>query len=319
MIYNVSNIPVGYNDINQYNSSMSPNTIHTKNTACERYFVRYLLQKAMSVFKWVVPDNWDLDYLLYNIYCTGYVAVINTAKFGVIPQQCCVAGYNVYYRPNRVLINNPLLKKTELMIGVNTEIIKLTPDYCGIFDLISRYASEMALAMETMDVNIVNSKLSYVFSARNKASAESLKMMIDKINAGETSVFYDEKIRRNTTQGSEPPWEVFSQDLSQNFIAPDVIDVLRRLEELFCNEVGIPNTRSDKRERMISAEAQSNNIESFSRAEMWLEELQRCCDRVNDMFGINVSVDWRHKPSDVSQVDGGVGTQLNQPGGVTIE
>ena len=57
-----SNIPANYETINLYNSSFSPSTVHVKNTGLQRYFRKYLLQKAISVFKWTLPEEWDEDY-----------------------------------------------------------------------------------------------------------------------------------------------------------------------------------------------------------------------------------------------------------------
>ena len=69
----------------------NPNSIHTQNTQLAAYFRRYLLQKAISVFDWTLPDNWNRDFFLYVLYCWGVVAVIKTDKFGVIPQGCALA------------------------------------------------------------------------------------------------------------------------------------------------------------------------------------------------------------------------------------
>ena len=195
--------PVMYNYINQYNSSISPSTNHCKNTQLFWYFQRYLLQKAISVMKWDVPDNWDKDYFLYCLYCWGTVAIINTDKFGVIPQGCTLKGYNVFYRPAQAVISNPLLKGViEPVIGEQCVLFKCTADYGGIMDLVGRYANEMAITMESLDMNVMNSKLAYVFRARNKAGAEALKKVMDQVMRGELAVFYDEK-HENTERGSD--------------------------------------------------------------------------------------------------------------------
>ena len=55
-------IPAGYGEINLYNSQFSPSTVHVKNVAIQRYFRKYLLQKAISVFKWTLPEEWDEMY-----------------------------------------------------------------------------------------------------------------------------------------------------------------------------------------------------------------------------------------------------------------
>lgn len=63
---------------------------------------------------------------------------------------------------------------------------------------------------------------------------------------------------------------------------------------MFCNEVGIPNIRSDKKERMIVDEVNSNNIECFTKAELWLETLKEGVEQTNKMFNLDLGVKLRH-------------------------
>lgn len=295
--------PYMYDYINTATVQENPNTVHCKNTGLQRYFQRYLLQKAISVMEWDLPEHWDKDYFIYTLYCWGTVAVINTDKFGVIPQGCTLQGFNVFYRPLEVVISNPLLNGLKtLTIDKQCVLFKMTPDYGGIMDLVSYYADQMAITAEACSMNGMNSKLAYVFSAKNKAGAESLKKLLDKIMGGDVGVFYDEKLRRERGGDvMEQPWDTFTQNLAQNFIEPDLMDCLRRWEELFCNEIGIPNTRSDKKERLVSDEATSTREESKCRMEFWLDSWKESCKKVKKMFGVDVSVDWRYKESGVSE------------------
>ena len=103
-------IPASYDYINAANAAVSPSTVHCRNTALSQYFRRYLLQKAMSLYKWKLPEHWSKNYFLYVLYCWGYIAVVNTSKFGVIPQGCTLTGYNVFYQPTNAIITNPLLR-----------------------------------------------------------------------------------------------------------------------------------------------------------------------------------------------------------------
>ena len=113
--------PYSYDEISLYNGMQTPSTIHVKNTAIRAYFFKYLFQKAISVFKWDIPEDWDKDYFLYTLFVFGYCSVINTNKFGVIPQHCTLSGYNIFYRPTTAIITNPLFKRTiEARIGVDT-------------------------------------------------------------------------------------------------------------------------------------------------------------------------------------------------------
>lgn len=48
---------------------------------------------------------------------------------------------------------------------------------------------------------------------------------------------------------------------------------------------------------MISSEAESNDVETSTRMEMWLDGWQKSCADVKKMFGVDVSVNWRHNPN----------------------
>lgn len=285
-------MPYSYEMMNLFNSSCSPSTLHTKNTQMFMFFKKYLLEKVMSEFEFGLPEMWDKNYFLYSVFLNGYLAIVNTDKFGVICQHCGLRGYNIYYNPTHAIIVNPLLTGIlEPKIGTQCSLIRLQPDYSGVSDIVNYYADNMAMTAETCEMNIMNSKLSFLFAVRGKSQAESMKKILDQVMRGELGVFYDEKLKMGN---DNIPLDFFNNDLKKNFIAPELQDTLRRWEEMFCNEVGIPNTRSDKKERMIVDEVNSNNIECLTKAELWLETLKEGIEQTNKMFNLDLSVKLRH-------------------------
>lgn len=299
-----SGAPTYYDHINICNASVNPSQIHVNNTGLNRFFERYLLQKAMSVFEWKMPKNWSKDYFLYVLYCWGFISVINTDKFGVIPQGCSLKGYDVFYRPTKVVIANPLLNGIkDLTINEECTLFKLQPDYGGILDIIQFYANMLALSAETAGTNLVNSKLAYCFRAADKATAESFKKMFDEISSGKPAVFIDKHLMND--DGS-PSWDTFAQDLKGNYIAGDILNDMRKWEMKFDTEIGIPNANTEKKERLISDEVNANNFETKSKCELWLEELKDAAARTREMFDIDISVDWRKSLNEpISEPSGG--------------
>ena len=166
-------------------------------------------------------------------------------------------------------------------------------------DLVSFYAQEMALASEAIDVNLLNSKLSYVFTASNKNAAESLKKLYDRIASGEPAVVIDKNLYNDDGSVS---WEAFQQNVGQNYIASDLLSDMRKIEAEFDTKIGIPNANTDKKERLITDEVNANNVETRNLPELWLESLQQGCKESNAMFGINISVDWRNEPVQAVEV-----------------
>ena len=294
--------PFFYNYMNLCDPVMNGGAIHAGDTRITRFFQRYLLQKAISVFRWTIPDEWARNFLLYCIYCWGFVAVFETDKFGTIFQPCGLRGYDVYYRPTHAVIANPLLKGIQQpRIGKQCELLKLQPDYGGIMDIVTHYAELMAIATETAGVNLFNSKLAYVFTCANKAGAETFKKLYDKISSGEPAAVVD-KAAQNPDGSS--PWTLFLQNVGQNYITDRVLADLRKLEAMYDTDIGIPNANTDKRERLITDEVNANNIETLSKCSLWLEELQESCRKCNSMFGLNLGVDWRYKVEESAQDEG---------------
>lgn len=297
-------VPANYDYINVYNSMYQPSELHVHETGLSRYFQRYLIQKILSVFKFEnLPEYWSRDYFLYTLFIFGYITVFNTDKFGIIPQHCTLSGYDVFYRPTTCVVSNPLIRKTEfLRIGENCELIKMQPDWCGAWDIVSYYADLMALTSESIAVNLINSKFAYVFAADNKTGAESLKKLYDQIASGKPAAFADKNLFKD--DGS-PAWELFVNNLRQNYIGGDLLEDLAKIDSRFNTDVGIPNVNIAKNSGVSDSEVQSNNIDTKSKAALWLETIKDGVEKVNEMFGLNINVSLRFdQVSDIMSLKG---------------
>ena len=289
---------VTYDYINLYNASRSPSTVHGKNSRLRNYVRKYLMQKAISVFKWNIPDEWDKDYFLYTLYGAGFIAILDTDRYGVICQQCAPGGYNLYYRPSYVIVTNPLLPTLTLNIDRDCVLVKLQPDYSSICDIVGYYADQLALASEAMGVNLVNTKSGIVFGAENKAQAEAYKKMFDNLSEGDPATVIGKNLLND--DGS-PAWFPFVASVKESYVTSDILSDMRKIEAMFDTDIGIPNANTDKRERLISDEVNANNVETATRCELWLETVRKEFEKANDMFNLKLSVDWRVNPQTAAQ------------------
>lgn len=286
-----------YDFINRYNAHIKPSTMHSQDNATAWYFRRYLIQKILSVYEFKnIPENWSVDYFLYTLFICGFVAVVQTDKFGVIPQHCSLYGYDVFYRPTNVVIANPLLRGVlRPEIGRQCSLIRMQPDYGSCWDIVSYYADLLALSTEALAANTVNSKLAYVFACEDKTVAESFKKMMDQINEGNPAVFADKKL---FAEDGSPLWDTFQNNLKQNYIAKDILDDMTKIDARFCTEIGIPNVNIAKASGVTDNEVEANNIDTKSKASIWLETMRKGIEQTNNMFGLNISVDFRFKGGD---------------------
>lgn len=299
-------IAVDYTYINAVNGQKNPSTIHTQNIALTKFFERYLIDDFLGQWEVKLPETWAYNYTMYSLVYFGFIAVINTDKFGVIPQHCNLYGYDVMYQPTTAQIINPLIPNAiDARIHRDTELIKLFPDFGGIYDLIQFYAEKMALLSEGIDVNIINSKLSYIIGVDNKSSAETFKKTIDKVTSGEACVVTGKEL---FSEDGTPMWSTFAQNLKQNYIASQQLEDLKKLKLMFDTDVGIPNANTEKKERLTDDEVNSNNVETQTKIELIADSLEESAERVNKMFGTTISFKLKFKES-----RGGVGNVEGKP------
>lgn len=281
-------VPAEYDYINRYNGQIRPSTVHLKDNATALFFEKYLIEEAMQVFTWEgLPDTWNQDFYRYCLLILGHVAVFNHPKYGTIFMNGQPAGRGLWYQPVRYVISNPLLDLTSLEIGTECEIIRMQPNWSGITDIVSYYAQMMALATETASINMQNSKMAFVFMAKDKAQAQSFKKLYDNIASGDPAAVVDEKL---FSSEGDPRWVMFNQDLKNTYIVPEIMADIHRWKNMFLTEIGIPNSNYEKSERLLTNEINANNVETRSKADLWLKEMQSCCKAVNEKYGLNLSV-----------------------------
>ena len=120
--------------------------------------------------------------------------------------------------------------------------------------------------------------------------AESFKSMTDKVLSGDPAVVVDKQLLDNNGDLS---MFYFSNKLKENFITPELLNVLRDLEIKFDNEIGIPNQNESLRERQNVDQVHMNDFETQAKCLLWLDTMKDCISKINRMFNINLSVKLR--------------------------
>lgn len=290
----IAKIPAAYDIINLYNSSINPSSIHTKNTGLFNYYASYLFKKILSVVDFEnLPETWDANYFKYVLFGQGFVCVFKHDDYGVIPQNCSLADtYTIFYQPKYCIVANPVLKGSlQLEIGRDCELVKLQPDYRSVLDIVGYYADLLAVASETAAVNLLNSKVSFIFFAKNKAIAETYKKMYDELSSGRPFAVIDKEL---INEDGTHDWDFFAQNVGQNYIVDSILDNMKTIEDQFNTKVGIPNANTQKRERLISSEVEANDVDTRSLIDVWLDSLRNDLSRVNDHYGLQIGVKYRY-------------------------
>ena len=294
--------PLNYNQINVSAGTYAPSQVKAFNNQTFAFWERALFQRALSVLSFELPESWTgsiKDFFLYVLFRFGYGAVFTRDEYGLLFQPASLTGYDVWYRPTQAVISNPAFSGSiELNIGEDCEILKLTPDYMGVWDIISYYAEKLSTLDNAINMSLINNKFAFFLGAKNKAAGEALKKMLDKVNKGEPAVIYDMKLANDPTDKSEP-WQSWDRgNLKETYLTTDQLADFRTLLHNFDTEIGIPTLPIEKKERMIKDEAGSLERDAVSRSEIWLDTFNESAKAVNAMFGTNISAKRREFPEE---------------------
>ena len=277
------------------------------NNATAIYYRKYLLQKLISCFKWTIPPLWSRDYFLYVLFGWGFIGIFDSGadKWGVVPQRCGIYGYNLFYMPTKIRVSNPLLPDaSEFTINEDCAVLKINPNYTGVMDIVDFYAVKLAMLSADIESNLFNSKLSYLFTVQDQTAAATVKKLYDQIGQGTPAVVVDKKA---ITDNGEKTWQVFQQNLKQNYIVSDLLEDMRKVENDFCCKVGIPTTNSEKRERLTTTEVTRNDVETESLIDTWLTRLSDDVAVANRLFpDLNLKVEKRWNNAGNNDRDGAV-------------
>lgn len=294
--------PLNYEQINNIEGHLQPSMLKYCNSVTYAYWQRSLFQRAISTIDFKnLPDNWQgsvKDFFYWCIFAYGYVGVFDSDEFGLSFQPGALYGFDFYYQPTEFIVANPKLNR-RFKLHDEAEIIKLTPDYRGIWDIISYYAMLLSALDSGINMSIVNNKFAYLMGAKNKAAAESLKKIFDKIAAGEPAVIFDQNLLPNDSQSKEEPWSFLERtNMKQSYLTTDQLMDRQTLLSAFDAEIGIRSLPYNKKERLVTAEAESRDQDSTARLMVWKATLDSSLKLVNDMFGTSIEAALTYKDGD---------------------
>lgn len=149
---------------------------------------------------------------------------------------------------------------------------------------IEYFVNQLFEVVRTRDVNVKTLKAPFIITTDDK-SVLTLKNVLEEIENNTYAVFGDK------TYQLEDQIKVFQTGVK--CMTGELTDVYHDILNEALTYLGINNANTDKRERLITSEAESNNQFIDSCAEMFLEARKRGAEAINDLFGLSVSVELR--------------------------
>lgn len=298
-------LPLNYQSLNSLAGHYSPSMVKAYNNATYAYWERSLFQRAVSRIKTTLPDNWEgsvRDFLLFCLLRNGYVFVSKNDALGFWFQPCHTYGIDFYYQPTEAIIANPRAEelgiKERYELHKEGDLLKFMPDYMGIFDCISYYAEKLSALDNAINMSIINNKFAFILAAKNKATAEALKKILDKINRGEPAVFVDKILMNDPADKDTPFQHIELQKLNENYITDKQLIDFQTILNAFDAEIGINTVPYQKAERFVSAEASSRMVDSQARINTAIETLKSSVKNIKKLYP-DITLDFNLRKEEV--------------------
>ena len=262
----------------------------------DRTYIDYLnrLKKiATSIFEWKgLPDSMDSRYIEYCLFALGQCAILHTPDYGFVNTKCTINGnVNLYGLPtalncysygevqyNRNVYNG--LTKPNKDIDTECILVMNTFDRLPTVTTMELFAYRLYEAERTIDVSVKNAKRSRLILT-NENQRLTLENMFRQYDSNIPYIFGD---KDNFKAGS-----IESVDISSAFIASDVMKYKKEIWNEALTFLGVDNF-SDKKERLISDEVDTNNEVINLNLMSFLAPRQEACKQFNKKYGMNIEV-----------------------------
>lgn len=245
------------------------------------YFER-LQMLSLSLFKWSnLPETCDARFLELCLFQNGKALFINDPDLGFLNTRVTYSGaLNHYELPVRYQAFSVGYSKQfdndECVLIMNNLLMKPTSETIELF------AIRLYEAERTIDTNIKSQKTPVLLTCSNNQQL-TLKNLYMKYDGNQPFIFGDK------SQDLGDMINVFKTD------APYIADKIEDYKHQLINEcltfLGINNANTDKAERLITDEVNSNNDLVNYNCNNFLKTRKIACEQINKMFNLNVSVD----------------------------
>lgn len=249
-------------------------------------YCRYTFTRTQSMFTYeglpdTIPVQWLESYLQRNGSCCiaehegKLYALLGNA--GGEPDE--------YYQPTIYTVANPALNLSKnYEIGVDCVYCKNDYDALGLVPLVSRYCGLMTENLLTVRLSDINMRMMNLLSAPDDNTLQSTKQYLKDLEEGKLGVV-----------GETPFFEglkLQSKGVGNGDYMIQFIELQQYLKGSMYNELGINANFNMKREALSGQEVALNDDALMPLIDDMLKQRRAMCDELNEMFGLEVSVDY---------------------------
>ena len=254
-------------------------------------YINYFLSRLQSMFTYeglpdTVPQKWLENLLLVNGSCVW----LKTDQDGLFVNRAAPGGErDVYYIPTEVIAVNPWAKGKlkEKYIRDEDCVLMVNDTYAqGVLPLLKKYCSMLVENEISLNIACIMSRGTSVLSAADDNTKASAELWLKRLQDGNLGII------------GEAPFLIGNQDraLTVNQLSnvdgtiTNLIEYEQYLKASLYNELGLQSNYNMKRESINAGESQLNEDMLHPLIDDMLRERQIALEKVNAMFGTNITV-----------------------------
>lgn len=256
-----------------------------------QYYNR-LTELAISMFEWKnLPKTVDQRFLEMCLFGDGMCVFFQDEVLGYLSLQCMIGGkLNVYRIPmeRKAYATNGYQRELD---GTNSVIIFNNYLHTNSMLDVEMFSKRLYNLDMAIDVN-ANAQKTPVLIQCDESQRLTMKNLYKQYEGNEPFIFGSKGLDANGLKVLQTG-------------APYVADKLYELKTQIWNEaltyLGISNINVVKKERMITDEVTRNQGGTVASRYSRLESRRQACKQINEMFGLNIWVDYREDFQDIEE------------------
>lgn len=248
--------------------------------------VTYMFNRSNIMFKYHnLPDSIPETELEKLLQTNGF-AIVGKINGEIYAINGGLGGEtDVYNRPTIATVSVPYLNFNDTWeIEKDCVVIKNDSNAIGLIPMFVKYCTLMNENEITMMLATVNKRIQNLLSANDDNTIESAKQFLKDVFEGEIGVIAESKLFDSL--------KVNNSSTNAQVNLKDLFEFEQYLKASMFNEIGLSANFNMKRERLTSAEIETNSDNLYPLVDDMLNNRRLAIEKINEMFETDIEVEF---------------------------
>ena len=242
--------------------------------------------------------------------------------YGYMALECAIKGYNMYRQPTTAYCTAPndqgkknyyertIVHKYDDEIPSEKAGVLINNMYNHepLYEIVEHYAYRLTLVQNAFDTNALWQNIPVTWSVNDNNMKLSIEKWFADIYSGKPLIMMDKTLLAGDN-------EIIGNVTEVPFLLDKLMDAKNEVYNEFKASIGLNAPGADKKERLVVAEATSNDESKETCLNIMLSQRKIAAEEINSVFRLNVSVDLAYSEEMEVEEDGTSDDRAKDPAG----